>query len=137
MSKTGDRPKPVLDPLLDLEALVRAVAFRLLITSREPIAIDTLAASSVLAVDRLEALVERLDEAGRIRRDSQGGIVGSAGLSVVPDRHQIELEGKQFWTWCAYDIFGIFGALRADGQADSPSPANGSVIHLSFVQGRP
>ncbi|PZS00154.1 MAG: hypothetical protein DLM67_02200 [Candidatus Nephthysia bennettiae] len=28
---------------------------------------------------------------GRIRRDEAGGVVGSAGLSVIPDRHEIEL----------------------------------------------
>ena len=55
----------------------------------------------------------------------------------MPDRHQIELNGRTFWTWCAYDILGIFGALRADGDSRSPSPPDLTVIELRFLGGRP
>jgi alkylmercury lyase len=62
---------------------------------------------------------------------------GSAGLSIIPDRHEIELDGRRFWTWCAYDILGIVGALRADGTAHSRSPATGASLEVGFRQGRP
>ena len=69
--------------------------------------------------------------------DAEGKITGAAGLSVVPDRHEVEISGRRFWTWCAYDILGIFGALEADGSARSVSPANGETIDLTFAKGRP
>jgi alkylmercury lyase len=122
---------------VDSETLVRAAAFRLLLTKREGIELEALAHATGLNQQRVESLVERLDGAGRIRRDGTGRVIGSAGLSVVPDRHEVELEGRQFWTWCAYDILGIFGALRASGRALSPSPPNREVIQLDFVSGRP
>jgi alkylmercury lyase len=78
-----------------------------------------------------------LDRAGRIRRDETGRVVGSAGLSVIPDRHRIELNGRTFWTWCAYDILGIFGAYRATGTAFSSSPATGATLQVRFHDGRP
>lgn len=59
------------------------------------------------------------------------------GLSAKPDRHEIEIEGRRFWTWCAYDILGIFGALQADGIARSTNPADGTMIELRFASGRP
>jgi len=51
----------------------------------------------------LAALLDRLAGAGRILREGAGEVIGSAGLSVVPGRHEIELEARRFWTWCAYD----------------------------------
>ncbi len=82
-------------------------------------------------------MLEGLDTDGRIRRDDTGRVVGSAGLSVIPDRHEIHLAGRTFWTWCAYDILGIFGALRANGTARSPSPPDRTLIELQFHDGRP
>ncbi|TAN32855.1 hypothetical protein EPN29_07500 [bacterium] len=131
------RPKTRLKPPLDLEALVRTAAFQLLFTRAEAIAPETLAEASGLRLDRLAALLEELDRAGRIRRDGAGQVVGSTGLSVIPDRHEIEVEGRRFWTWCAYDILGIFGALRAGGRAFSPSPPDRSLIEVRFDRGRP
>src|SRR5207253_9570981 len=81
-----------------------------------------LVAATGIKRERLTEHLEELDRAGRIRRDRAGRVVGSAGLSVSKDRHVIELDGRRFWTWCSYDIFGIFGALEASGTALSPSP---------------
>jgi len=124
-------------PLVDLEVMVRAAAFRLLIRSGEGITPESLAQVTRITGDRLAVLLDDLDRAGRIRRDEAGRVVGSAGLSVVPDRHEIEIEGRRFWTWCAYDILGIFGALQASGRASSPIPSTRDVIHLDFIGGRP
>src|SRR5262245_61829299 len=87
-------------------------------------------------VGEVDAAVRHLQAAGQIRVDEAGAIIGSAGLSVIADRHEIELDGRRFWTWCAYDILGIFGALRASGRAVSPSPA-GETIVLRFERGLP
>lgn len=125
-----------LSPPTDANDLVRTAAFRLLLERDEPIEVDDLARSIGVKPERLGGLLEELDAAGKIRRDEAGRVTGSAGLSVVPDRHEIELQGRRFWTWCAYDIFGIFGALEASGRAISPSPL-GTTINLDFVSGRP
>lgn len=130
-------PKTMLKPPIDLETLVRTAAFQLLVTRAEAIASEALAEVTGLSLDRLAVLLDQLDRAGRIRRDGAGRVVGSAGLSVIPDRHEIEVEGRQFWTWCAYDILGIFGALAASGRALSPSPPDGNLIEVRFVCGRP
>jgi len=116
---------------------VRTAAFRLLLSCAEPIGAEELAAKTGISFERLSGLLDELDGAGRIRRNAAGEVVGSAGLSVVPDRHEIELDGRRFWTWCAYDILGIFGALGANGRALSPSPPDGERIVVDFTQGRP
>ena len=121
----------------DSQALVRTAAFRLLLSGAEPIGVEELAAKTCIRFERLSGLLNELDGAGRIRRNAAGEVVGSAGLSVVPDRHEIELDGRRFWTWCAYDILGIFGALGANGRAWSPSPADVRTIVVDFTRGRP
>ncbi len=126
----------ILETPSDSQALIRRIAFRLLLVHSERIGVEELAAATGINSGRLSALVDELDRAGRIRRDADGQVVGSAGLSVTPDRHEIELGGRNFWTWCAYDILGIFGALGASGRAHSPSPGAGT-IKIDFQRGRP
>ena len=121
----------------DLPGMVRVEAFRQLLASGFPVGVDSLASSIVCPPSKLVAALDELDRAGRIRRDETGRVVGSAGLSVIPDRHRIELSGRTFWTWCAYDILGIFGAYGATGSAFSRSPATGATIKVLFYDGRP
>lgn len=121
----------------DLAEVVRDEAFRQLLATGDPATAEGLSASMGLSVDKVAGILEELNTAGRIRLDETGRVIGSAGLSVVPDRHQIDLEERRFWTWCAYDILGIFGALRASGTAVSQSPATAASITLRFRQGRP
>jgi alkylmercury lyase len=122
---------------LDAGDLIRTAAFRLLATRAEPIAPAMLAEVTGVSPERLAAVLDQLDSAGRIRRGAEGQVIGSAGLSVVPDRHEIDLEGRRFWTWCAYDILGIFGAFNASGRALSPSPLGGQPIEVAFSRGLP
>ena len=58
------------------------------------------------------------------------------GLRVTKDRDEIELDGRCFWTWCAYDILGIFGALKASGSALSPARAAGRSRFSSSAASR-
>jgi alkylmercury lyase len=126
-----------LGELADSNSLLRAAAFHLLLTSGQPVTCAELAKASGFELERTTKTLEDLDSDGRIRRDDAGRVVGSAGLSVIPDSHEIDLAGRTFWTWCAYDILGIFGALRANGTARSPSPPDCALIELRFLDGRP
>ena len=121
----------------DVAGVVRGEAFRQLLATGEPVTGEDLSVAIRLSLDKVSRVLEELDTVGRIRRNATESVIGSAGLSVVPDRHQIELEGRRFLTWCAYDILGIFGALRATGTAVSRSPATGATISLRFRDGRP
>jgi alkylmercury lyase len=121
----------------DAQTLVQRAAFQLLLARGGAIGLNDLAQHSGVRLESVSNLVDQLDGAGRIRRNAAGEVVGSGGLSVIPDRHEIELDGRRFWTWCAYDILGIFGVTGATGQAVSPSPPDGRPIVLHFTRGRP
>lgn len=126
----------ILEPPGDVDAVIRTAAFRLLLARGAAITGEELAAATGIQREKLDEHLDDLHRAGRIRRDEVGRVVGSAGLSVTKDRHEIELDGRQFWTWCAYDILGIFGALGAHGRALSPSP-DWQTIEVQFERGRP
>jgi hypothetical protein len=128
---------PIVIRLDDLHGLVRGQAFRRLLAASVPATGQDLAACIGISADKVAQVLDELNAAGRIRRDEAGRVIGSAGLSVVADRHQIDFEGRRFWTWCAYDILGIFGALRATGTAASQSPATAAPITIRFHDGRP
>jgi alkylmercury lyase len=79
-----------------------------------------------------------IDGAGMVaRRDPAGRLLGSHGLSVAPTHHELLIDGKRRWTWCAYDAVGILGALAATGRVRSRSPRSGTLIELRFQAGRP
>src|SRR5262245_11726671 len=128
---------PMDDVHVALDGEINRAAFRRLLRTGTAIPVPDLASDLERPEREIGAAVEGLQGGGRLRVDEQGRIVGAAGLSVTPDRHRIELGGRAFWTWCAYDILGIFGALGADGSARSASPRSGEALEVHFRRGRP
>ena len=120
-----------------LDGEVSRAAFRRLLRTSAAIPVADLASDLGRPEREVRVRVEELHRGGRLRLDEEGRIVGAVGLSVSPDRHRIELGGRTFWTWCAYDILGIFGALGADGSASSTSPHSGASLEVDFHRGRP
>jgi hypothetical protein len=116
---------------------IRGAAFRRLIRTCSAASIEDLATDLGRSVEEVGRRVDQLGRLGRVRLDNRGRVTGSGGLSIGPDRHKIELDGRKFWTWCAYDIVGIFGALRASGEARSTSPSSGAALEVHFRDGRP
>jgi DNA-binding transcriptional ArsR family regulator len=128
---------PVAPGMDDIGQQTRAAAFRLLLETGRAVSAAQIAADLNAAPSAVEAELRRLDAAGRIRLSADGHVVGSAGLSVVPAAHELWLGSRRFWTWCAYDVVGIVGTLRADARSLSRSPATGAQIRLQFAAGRP
>lgn len=116
---------------------VRVAAFRALLATERPVSEASLAAGLGASAVEVQAALERLDRRGQLRRDDEGRVVGSCGLSVVPSRHELQIGGRRFWTWCAYDAVGILGALRIDGTVRSISAATGRPLEVTFRQGAP
>jgi alkylmercury lyase len=121
----------------ELEAELLATGFRLLLAGGQPVAADQLAATLGRDPASVDAAVRRLERAGRLRLNAAGRLTGSHGLSVALTRHELLLDGRRYWTWCAWDAVGILGALSANGLVHSHSPLSGAAIGLVFEEGRP
>lgn len=116
---------------------VRGAAFRRLLSTAAPATPDQLGGDLGQAPAQVRAALDTLRRQGLAWLDATGRVVGTAGLSIRPDRHEIDLGGHRFWTWCAYDILGIFGALRATGQARSTIPDTSEPVEIHFTGGQP
>jgi hypothetical protein len=127
---------PLAEQPLDDQALL-ARAFWLLLDHGRPVEVGALAGALQREPAAVAAAVDRLEQAGLTRRDPAGRLLGSHGLSVVPTHHELLINGRGRWTWCAYDAVGILGALEADGRVRSRSPHSGTLIELTFDAGQP
>lgn len=116
---------------------VRGAAFRRLLSTAAPATLDQLAGDLGQPRDQVSGALDTLRGQGLARFDDAGLVIGAAGLSIRPDRHEIELDGRRFWTWCAHDILGIFGALRATGKARSTTSDTGGPVEIHFTGGQP
>jgi hypothetical protein len=119
-----------------LTGRLQASAFRILLQTVKPVSVDHLATRMDATAD-ITSGIEELQRSGHIRLDSDGCIVGAIGLSLHPTMHELLIDGSRLWAWCAFDVIGIFGSLRASGLVRSADPSNDENILLEFVDGVP
>jgi Alkylmercury lyase len=125
----------MLERTVEEDALL-ALAFNELLASPEPVTVSHLAQQLKRGEIEIEARVAHLAERGWVRRDEDGAVVGSRGLSIEPTRHELDLPQGLRYTWCAYDTVGIFGALAVSGTIRSRTPL-GEPVELEVEDGRP
>jgi alkylmercury lyase len=134
MSERGATP-PIL-PASDLHERVREAAFAMLLADGQPVAIERLATVSGIGDARLAPMLDALADSGRIDRDADGRVTGSAGLSLTTGSHRLGLDAGVFHTWCAYDAIGIPAALAADASVETACAVCRRRIVLSATAGR-
>lgn len=116
---------------------LQQAAFRRLYSSGQPVTAEQLAADLEIEVEQAETTIAAMLAQGRIRVGDGGEVVGAQGLSVTPDRHEMWVGDRRFWTWCAMDAAGILGALGRSGCLRSRSPHSGAPLEVVFTDGRP
>lgn len=126
-----------LDGFDDLSVRLRELAFSEIATTGEAVAPAMLAALSRENIGAVEAALRRLAEAGRVDRDSEGRVVGSAGLTVAEGPHQLAFGGRTFKTWCAFDALGIPASLAVDAAVETACAVCGAPIRVAVRAGEP
>ena len=116
---------------------LRSTGFRLLLHYGLPVDVEHWATESGIDVATLNEIMETSGAKGRVQFDTDGRLVGIAGLTIEPTRHELNVEGTVRWTWCALDAVGILGALEATGTIRSTDPRTEAAIAIDFVQGEP
>lgn len=123
--------------LADRQRFLLATAFWLILDTGTVVPAARLAAAAGLSAGQAEADLAVLAGAGRIRRDEDGAVLGSLGLTILRTCHRVRIEDAPRNTWCALDAVGILGALGGDGQIDSVNPATGQSFSIEFAAGVP
>lgn len=115
----------------------RSAGFRLLLEEDRPVDRAEWAAAAGTDVEALNTILEGAETKGRVQLDTEGRLIGIAGLTIEPTRHKVEINGTTRWTWCALDAIGILGALEADGIVHSKDPRRGDEVRIAFTDGEP
>jgi alkylmercury lyase len=119
-----DRARP---HLTETDQKVWLALYRLL-GEGEPVSPARLAAATGVSEGEIEA---RLRKWPGVYRDDEGLIVGFWGLTVreMPP-HEILLEGRKLWAWCAWDTLFLPGRLGATLDVESRCPTTGRKISV-------
>ena len=99
--------------------------FQLLLEGK-PVPPDRLAAT----LHRTQKEVADLIEGAELDKD--GNIVGF-GLSIVPTRHSYQIDGRQFYVWCAADAITFPLVHKSTAVIESPDPISGEKIRLTIT----
>ncbi|MCI0551138.1 MAG: hypothetical protein L0287_09300 [Anaerolineae bacterium] len=95
-----------------------------LLLEGKPVSPDRIAASLHLTQKEVADLIEGAE------LDEDGNVVGF-GLSIVLTRHSYQIDGRQFYVWCAFD--GIMFPLlhKSTVVIESSDPISGEKIKLT------
>ncbi len=117
-------------------AAIRSAGFKLLLDTGSPVTIENLVDATDIPAARVAEIFDSVRARGRVEFDDEDRLIGLAGLTLTPSRHQLTIDGSIRWTWCALDAVGILGALQATGTVKSTDPQTGDEIEIGFVEGK-
>ena len=105
------------------EQFARLMALQRLLLEGQPVSPERIA--SQLHVTREEVLALLQDA----ERDVEGNFVGF-GLTLVPTPHSYQINGRQFYVWCAGDAITFPILHTASAAIVSPDPISGETVRL-------
>ena len=115
-------------PKLDLAQQRLTLALFRLLGRGEPVAPEDLAARAELP---LEAVVSELDRWAMVHRDEHGRVRAFGGLSLERTSHELEVDGRTLYTWCALDTLFLPELLGRPTRVRSTCPQTGQAISLT------
>lgn len=107
-------------------------ACQLLFATGEPVTVAELAAQLGQRPVAVVETVERFEAVGRVRRDADGRIVASYGISVVPGDYELRIGARLRWVACAKTGLGVLGALAAGGTLATKCPQTAEPVLVEF-----
>jgi alkylmercury lyase len=102
----------------------------------EPVSIAQLARARGTPVEAAEALVTDAALSPFVHKDGGGRIQGFYGLSVTPTHHQLTINGRKLWAWCAPDTLLYPELFRASIAIETRDPETGELVRLTVSPDR-
>jgi alkylmercury lyase len=99
-----------------------------LLLEGKPVPPDRIAAYVQLTQNEVAELI------GDAELDENGNVVGF-GLSIVPTPHSYQIDGRQFYVWCAGDAITFPLLHKNTAVVESPDPISGEKIRLTSTPG--
>ena len=104
---------------------------------RAPTAVEVARASGS-SVDDVRAGWRRLHNAHALVLNQETAELRMLNpFSAAPSSYRVQAEGRWWYGNCAWDAFGILGALHADGRLEASCPDCGEAVAIEVRRGRP
>lgn len=107
-----------------------------LVATGEPVSLAQLSESVSIDVESVKKRLRSVAPS-RFQYDDGGRIVAFAGLSQEPTHHRFLFDGRELFTWCAFDSLFLPQLLGADAQVSSCCPVTDAEIHLTVTADGP
>jgi alkylmercury lyase len=105
------------------EQFARLMALQHLLLEGQPVAPEQIASRLHVAREEVSTLLQGAE------LDTEGNFVGF-GLTLVPTRHSYQINGRQFYVWCAGDAITFPILHKASAVIASPDPISGETVRL-------
>ena len=134
MTKTRPKIEALSEPLLHifptLDATDQELSLTLyrLLAKGEPVAIIALAAKLGLTAGEV---ARRLQSWPGVYYDGEQRVIGYWGLTLRSTTHRLRVDGRELYTWCAWDTLFLPALLGARAQATSVCRGSGEAVHLT------
>lgn len=116
----------------------KRAAIRLLRELARGAAVDRVKLAQALEVMPIEVdgFLRKSELDRMIYWDQEGRVAGFWGLSTMPTRHQVGLEGRRLWSWCAQDSLFLPALLGETAEVESTDPQSGERVRLTVSSER-
>ncbi len=129
-STSGAVAQKVADAFPDLSATDQIIALGLyrLLAEGEPVSSDRLAQHLDLSTN---LVTEVLNSWPAVYFDDEKSVIGFWGLALQEMPHRFKVNGRQLYTWCAWDSLFIPELLGKTAEVESTCPTSGEIISLT------
>lgn len=120
-------------PGLDPDEQRHALTLLRTLAEGESVSMAQYAERSGLTAEEASSFV---DGVPGVYRDEDGAVIGFWGLTVVEmPPHRYRLDGRELFTWCAWDPFIITPLLGGSAEVASVDANTGDEVALTIVEG--
>lgn len=99
-----------------------------------PVSPAQLAGIWEMPLEQVQVILEQAKANGQVEIDDQGNLVGGI-LSLTPTPHEITMDNKRLYAWCAWDAVYTPGVVGKSAQIVSRDAVTGETIQIVITPG--
>lgn len=99
----------------------------------EPVHVTQWAQALGTPIAEAEALLRSSPLSPYVQMDEDGRVVGFWGLSTVRTHHQLTIDDRTLWAWCAVDTLFLPVLLGETARIESRDPEGGERVRLTVA----
>lgn len=98
----------------------------------KPVSPRQLAGIWQMPLEQVQAVLNQAAERGRVEINAQGDLTGAI-LSLNPTDHQVLMDDRRLYAWCAYDALYAPSVVRQPAQIISNDPVTDETIKITLT----